>query len=1654
MSLKRIAIAFLALLMVVCVLQGALAASKQTQLTLSLSQDALIISDDTSVHLSVPLNGNRPSIAFYELQNMLLGRIYIPETDEVYYFDIAPTAVDIWHLAMDFDGVTVDSSLNNRGTTLLVGSKSVIGSLEILAPVDVKFEKNTYVSEGTNATSAPSFEELKEELQLVSASDVKHIVLPAVSGTASGSSSPKKPTAPKGKINFTKEHISNLSGTLEYTSDNWKTAYTVTLNKGAMDISKIISDTSNITLKLRKPETESQAAGPEQSFTIPKRPAAPNGEIDYERETISGLKGALEYSLDKWATAHAIALEKGRFAIAGLIPTRRSLHIQVRVPATATAPHGLAQVLEIPARPQAPKGALNMAKAQISGLSGVLEYSFSNWRYRNDVVLANGIMDISQYLSTAEAKNMLLRYKANSSEKTFASLAQSFTFPKPPPAPNGVFDPIKLTISGLTGDMIYTIDSEDWTDAQKVPLSNGVWNIASLLSSDKDVIIRLRKPATDKALASAIQKFTFRQRIAQPSLSVDFISETLDGSGTNLEYTINNWSSSTSVEFKNGRMDISKLFSINNDITLQVRVKASGNTPAGLAWPIKLPKRPAPPTGSIDYENETITDIDERYELSVDNGKNYSGVILTDNVFALSGHMGKTILLRLKATQACEHGEAKSYAIPTRPANPVTGYAIKPGTEPGTITLTYSPNVNGMVYAVDNGSWTDAAISNKNIPANIGSLLSLRKAHTASSFASKAIEITIKSGDICPEEGPLLTIDYEAETLSGITSEQEFSVDNGKTYKPFPLSNGQFIISSYIGNTIFVRYAATDYQPASQPTQVSVASRPKSPDMSGVSITYGDETLVGLNKSWQYSTDGAIFNDVQLINNTLVITKYIGQLLYFRVPASNSNSSFASDMVKLTIPSRPAAPNAALSPGGSNNATCLTFNANGHYAYQINQGSWQHFNGISVDIPNVNVDDEITWYSMATAKAFYSEFDSATVQAQDILTLSAISCSLDYVTETLSIQSQPGFALEYSINNWQTSSIFDTASEKITSLISTESNTTIQIRYALTKAYETQVVLPKREAAPNASVDYAKEEIVITSSGRTIEYSRDAWNNTLNVSDSSIKLTELSTSESFTYQLRCKADQEQKQFASNIKTLTIPKRPTITGVSLLSGTMPNTVILNTTGDPAALRYRIGGSGDWHGLSGAQTSLTVTAFSQVQVYQIPSNENFSSEIKKMDVTSDLLIGLDAPSIEIDYAAEEIVISNPIAGVALEYTTTGWNSARPVPSPFSISSLISNAENVSIWVRYKADNGQPENKAAKLVLPKRPAKPDGWQVYSSTESGTFSLLNVSTAMEYRVGNGSYCRCNASIVGGISATANETVYVRFAHTSSSFASLPDDALIPELALYGSTVSSTNALPEIEGVNFASGEADEFDLGTLITVDSMSLQPLAALGSQTEPEPEDDLQNEAIPLGQVPALNIPQIDAVLPLADNTSSNDSLGAMIDVNGPATPSLDETEDNGPPFQEATTPTSEPDATTGTKTADGTAAAPDNKAIEEPTIDPLEEETEEEELDPDATPTPTKRPRFWWRRTTVRPAAELANEEDATPSPTPAATARRSRSKTTAAKATQTPAATSALTAQRADADSSPTPTPTTSPSSTPTPTPTPVPQDTVETEGF
>lgn len=465
------------------------------------------------------------------------------------------------------------------------------------------------------------------------------------------------------------------------------------------------------------------------------------------------------------------------------------------------------------------------------------------------------------------------------------SAAQSLSIPTRPKTPSLAYNGNSESVTIPSG-YCYNTASMDYAD------SNWIEGSGANVSVSPGATIYIYKTAVkgdSPAFKSAVQTLTVGQRGMAPTITIDYVAETLDTTAE-MEY---------SVDGATGWSACGEDMAIPSDWTsagktVYIRTKATGSTVASSNADIIIPARPEAPAGdeaySIDTSTEKIT-INGGYEVSI--SSDFSKGTVSDGSTVAPD---TTLYARKKAVTGTSFKSAvQTITVPNRGVIPAVAIDYENETLSTTTDIQYK--VGGSVWA---DCEANMAVTVFGWDGMAKKSVQFRTKATAGSYASEAQTVSIPARPNAPTGSEAYCIDTGMEKITVNTG---YEVNTSADFSGDSVNDGSNVTP---GTTLYARKKAvtgTSFKSAVQ--TITAPSRGVTPS---VTIDYRTETI-STTVDMQYSTDGGTIwtNCTAGMNVSAFGWDGVAEKnVQFRTKATADD--YASVAQNLSIPVRPAAP--------------------------------------------------------------------------------------------------------------------------------------------------------------------------------------------------------------------------------------------------------------------------------------------------------------------------------------------------------------------------------------------------------------------------------------------------------------------------------------------------------------------------------------------------------------------------------------------------------------------------------------------------------------------------------------------------------------------------------------------------------------------------
>ncbi|MDO3409852.1 S-layer homology domain-containing protein [Saccharibacillus sp. CPCC 101409] len=397
------------------------------------------------------------------------------------------------------------------------------------------------------------------------------------------------------------------------------------------------------------------------------------------------------------------------------------------------------------------------------------------------------------------------------------------------------------------------------------------------------------------------------------------------------------------------------------------------------------------PAAVINYATERLTGLIPFAMYTIDG----TGVTADPNGSLAIGEslLGNTIKLVKKGNNTSStDSEEQSIVLPSRPAVP-TGISAKDETSINGNNGILTGVTSAMEYRRSNGTWS--AGTGSDVTGLAPDTYEVRTRATASTFASAATSVTIKTFVAPPENTPNAQIDYETEKLTGLAHNSVYVINGFDTV--ITDADGNLpILNAWFNTTVRIMKTGNGSTTANSAEQfLQISGRPPVPSnivkTDESAINTQDGTLAGVDSTMEYKRGE---NGTWTSGTGSTLTGLAPDTYYVRV--KGSSTAFVSETISLTIGAFMAVPE-SIPAGSVDYATEQLTGLNANAAYTVN--------GISVTTDsNGNLLIEEAWINtvieiVKMGDGIYTKESPA--QSLSLSTRQAAPIGVDKTDETL-----------------------------------------------------------------------------------------------------------------------------------------------------------------------------------------------------------------------------------------------------------------------------------------------------------------------------------------------------------------------------------------------------------------------------------------------------------------------------------------------------------------------------------------------------------------------------------------------------------------------------------------------------------------------------
>ena len=733
---------------------------------------------------------------------------------------------------------------------------------------------------------------------------------------------PRRPNTSSVTYNAVPDAITGMSSAMKFSVDDGQTWTQVT----GTSLPRSVLGNDAVAVHVKVAATATSPMSAIRIIQVPEGPTnAPTGmSIDFSREVLMGVARGMQWSTDgtRWTNITANELN-----IATMIPAATASNdtvLSIRFAPTDTAPPSRATEILLAPRVPTPNATivrfdgfsesiiLNDAMEFRQGTSGV-------W-----ILVESGQISLPVTLGTS---NVTWQVRARKTETQSPSTPLNVTVPRRIAAPNAAYNALTDTITGVSTAMEFSINGgQTWT----MPTSNTITR-ATLGHGAVTVYIRVAATATAAVSTIRVLQVPAGSSGAPTGFTIDFSREVITGVAPGMQWSTNGttWTNITTTELNiatmipaanaanittlrirysptatsapsdsfeiplnrrqttptaaTARFDGFTESILANDtmefrrtttgvwsfaqvgqanfpvtlgtanVTYQVRVGATSNQFASVAFNITVPRRPAAPNATYNTLTDTITGASTAMEFSIDNGQTWTRVTTTTITREMLGRNAVTVHIRTAATAASAISAVRVVQVPTGPSNLPTGFTIDFARE---VVTGVAP---GMQWSTNGTAWTNITTTELNIAtmipaANAANVttLRIRFSPTSTSAPSYSYEMQLSRRQPTPTTA---IVRFDGFTESILASDtMEFRRTTTGNWILATTGQANFPVTLGTANVTYqVRTRATINQFASATLNVTVPRRPAAPN---ANFNAASNAITGVSTAMEFSLNG------------------------------------------------------------------------------------------------------------------------------------------------------------------------------------------------------------------------------------------------------------------------------------------------------------------------------------------------------------------------------------------------------------------------------------------------------------------------------------------------------------------------------------------------------------------------------------------------------------------------------------------------------------------------------------------------------------------------------------------------------------------------------------------------------------------------------
>ncbi|MCL2855981.1 MAG: hypothetical protein FWE21_10280 [Defluviitaleaceae bacterium] len=557
------------------------------------------------------------------------------------------------------------------------------------------------------------------------------------------------PSVSDANINFANETLGNVDNTMQFRRAGYTGAWTAVTGT-TIPLNQLMGHTVHV----RYAADGSTLASGYAAVVIPARPAtptAPGRDFAAATEVFTGTLTGLEFA-ENVPTATFFPLVAGDLAV--LVGDANVFRIYVRNPSSAAAFASNTVAIPIPNRPATPNVQYNPAADAILGVTSLMEWSTNGIAWT--AVEGNSITRTN--LGAWTGGDLYVRIAHTATTPRSANAVVADVPGAGEAAPTGVINFEDETITGVAATMEWRVGTGPWSIAARGTAVVGTsFNIPANAFGNT---IQIRH-AGNGVIPGAIQDLPIPIRGTAPNApGRDFDAEEFTGTLTGLEFAINAQTAAFNP------LTPGALETLTNDAAAtHIFVRAAATTAAFATDAVRVdtPNRPTTPTLAWNTATDVIT-ITGAGAMEVRAGATGTWTAVTGttidrgllNTSAGAPFGAGTVYVRVAHTATAPRSVNATQIVTAPPAAPTFNidFALE------TLTLTHADAARGFQIRPAGGDWMPFA-SGATIATNIGTTIEVRLAAGGTYPPSQPVSIVL------PARPAVMgaSFDWQAETV-------------------------------------------------------------------------------------------------------------------------------------------------------------------------------------------------------------------------------------------------------------------------------------------------------------------------------------------------------------------------------------------------------------------------------------------------------------------------------------------------------------------------------------------------------------------------------------------------------------------------------------------------------------------------------------------------------------------------------------------------------------------------------------------------------------------------------------------------------------------------------------------------------------------------